>query len=100
MVRLITNYILLQFCARHGNSLLELLMAADSWAIDRRSRALEPGFPNDYPPEAPPSQPVRPIPTDVPVPEPHDVPVPDPGKLPEPAKPLKRPSEPKPRPIP
>jgi outer membrane biosynthesis protein TonB len=106
MKRLLTTCSLFAFWASPNNSIYDMILRSSSWASDRKSKLLNPGFPVESPTEQPPIRPVRPIPTDVPVPDPKDVPVreprdvPPPDASPKPIKPVPTKPDPKPRPTP
>jgi hypothetical protein len=105
----LATWITLPFWASPNNSIYDLILQSGSWKSDRRSVALDPGFPRDDPVQEPPMKPIRPVPTDVPATEPRDVPArgpiddppPDPTVKPKPIKPIPPPrTDPKPRPTP
>ena len=109
MFRYLPNYLVSHICADAKFSIIDLLFgnSSDVWTIRAARNALDPGFPQDDPPQYP-KKPARPLPTDVPmptpmdvpVPDPEDVPVPDPGTIPTPAKPKPKNHDPKPRSVP
>jgi hypothetical protein len=84
MIKLITSWLFLPLCASPGNTMFDLLMAANNWSVDRRARTLTPTYMADDEPVEKPSGPELPDPTDVPVPDPHDVPVHEPTDIPPP----------------
>jgi hypothetical protein len=84
MIKLITSWLFLPFCASPGNTMFDLLLAANTWSVDRRARALTPAYSVNEEPDEHPSGPKLPEPIDVPVPDPHDVPVHEPTDVPPP----------------